>query len=287
MGESAIKLKILVTGAGGQLGQELIKLDVSGIKLIGVDRQAMDITDFEQCVQVIGSIAPDAIIHAAAYTAVDQLETDTELAWLVNAVGTENIARAAEAVGAKFCYVSTDYVFDGLGERPYQADDKPAPRTVYGQTKLAGEKLAMEKCTRAFVVRTSWAYGRYGSNFVYTMLRLAKQHHELKVVNDQTGSPTYTLDLARFLVELVRTDYYGTYHASNSGSCTWYDFAQAIFEETGLDNQVMVIPCKTEEFPRPAPRPAYSVLSHEALIRAGFEPLRHWRVGLREFLKEL
>jgi dTDP-4-dehydrorhamnose reductase len=276
--------KILVTGAGGQLGQELVRLHIPNIELVGVDRQAMDITDADRCERVMASIAPDVIIHSAAYTAVDRVEADDEQAWLVNAVGTRNVARVAESIGAELCYVSTDYVFDGAGDEPYREDDKTEPASVYGRTKLAGERFALEECSNTYVVRTSWMYGRYGTNFVYTMLRLANEQRELYVVNDQTGSPTYTLDLANLLVDLVQTERYGIYHASNSGSCTWYDFAKAIFEETNLTDKVTVTPCRTADFPRPAPRPAYSVLGQDALIRAGFEPLRHWRVALREFL---
>ncbi|WP_373232243.1 dTDP-4-dehydrorhamnose reductase [Cohnella sp.] len=287
MSEAAKMLKVLVTGAGGQLGQELVKLDVLGLEFVGVDRQAMDITDSEQCAEVISRIAPDVIIHCAAYTAVDLIETEEVKAWQVNAEGTRNVAEAAEVVGAKLCYVSTDYVFDGGGTQPYREDDKTNPQTVYGRTKLAGEIFAREACSKTFIVRTSWVYGRYGTNFVYTMLRLAQQHDELKVVNDQIGSPTYTLDLARFIADIIQTKHYGIYHASNTGSCTWYDFAQAIFEEAGFSDKLMVIPCKTEEFSRPAPRPSYSVLGHEALIQAGLKPLRHWREALNEFLKHL
>lgn len=287
MGEMAKNLRVLVTGAGGQLGQELITLNVSGLEFVGVDRQSMDITDAEQCDEVITRIAPDVIIHSAAYTAVDRLETEEEMAWKVNVEGAKNVALAAEAIGASFCYISTDYVFDGKGLKPYSEEDKTEPQTVYGKSKLAGEHSALEACSRTFIVRTSWLYSRYGNNFVSTMLRLAVQQTELKVVNDQTGSPTYTLDLAMLLVELVQTDRYGIYHASNAGSCTWYDFAQAIFEEAGLSNKIKVLPCLTEDFPRPAPRPAYSVLGNEALAIAGFKPLRHWREALRECMKQL
>jgi dTDP-4-dehydrorhamnose reductase len=283
--QSGKSLKVLVTGAGGQLGHELVLLNEPGIGMIGVDRQALDVTDPEQCMEVVSRYRPDMIIHTASATAVDRLEAEEEYAWRVNAEGTLNIARAAEAVGAKLCYVSTDYVFDGLGVKPYSEDEKTEPKTVYGITKLAGERFAREACSKTFIVRTSWVYGRYGTNFVSTMLQLAQTKHELKVVNDQTGSPTYTLDLARLLVSISKTERYGTYHGSNSGSCTWYDFASAIFEETGLTSKITLVPCKTEEFPRPAPRPAYSVLGHESLIHAGFEPMRHWRAALKDYLK--
>lgn len=284
---SATRIKVLVTGAGGQLGQELILLDVPGMDMIGVDRQALDVTNAELCMRVVNQLSPDIIIHAAASTAVDRHESEEEYAWQVNAEGTLNIARAAESIGAKLCYVSTDYVFDGLGARPYLEDEKTEPQSVYGKTKLAGERFALEVCSKTFIVRTSWVFGRYGANFVNTMLNLAKIRQELNVVHDQTGSPTYTLDIARLLVDLCRTELYGTYHISNSGACTWYEFACAIFEEAGLDDRISVLPCKTEEFPRPAPRPAYSVLGNEALIGIGFEPLRNWREALREYMRSI
>ncbi|MBW5448496.1 dTDP-4-dehydrorhamnose reductase [Cohnella sp. CFH 77786] len=278
----AERLTILVTGAGGQLGQELVRLRKPGLCLIGLDRQGLDITDAQACLQAVQEHRPNAVIHAAAYTKVDQAEADPETAYRVNVDGTRNMAAAAEIAGAKFCFVSTDYVFDGRGTRPYDEHDPTGAQTVYGRTKLEGERAALEACSRTFLVRTSWVYGAYGANFVHTMLNLAESRRSLRVVNDQTGSPTYTLDLAVFLLDLVQTDKFGIYHASNSGSCTWYQFAQAIFEESGI--QVELLPCTTEEFPRPAPRPAYSVLGHDAMIRAGFAPLRHWREALRDFL---
>ncbi len=275
---------ILVTGAGGQLGQELVRVQKPNLKIIGLDRRGIDITKAEECQSVVGEIKPDAIIHSAAYTAVDQAESEPDQAHLINVIGTRNVAEAAEAVGSKFCYISTDYVFDGTSERPYREDDLTGPRTVYGRTKLEGEQAALSACNRTYIVRTSWVYGKYGSNFVHTMLKLAETRKSLKVVNDQTGSPTYTYDLAAFLADLVHTDHFGTFHASNTGSCTWFQFAQAIFEECGLD--VEVLPCTTEEFPRPAPRPAYSVLGHRAMESAGFQPLRHWREALQDFLRQ-
>jgi len=190
---------------------------------------------------------------------------------------------AAEEIGAKFVYISTDYVFDGRADKPYREYDRTDPQTVYGRSKLAGEQLVQSLSSRYFIVRTSWVYGKHGANFVKTMLKLAEERDRLKVVHDQIGSPTYTLDLARFLLELVKTDYYGIYHASNSGICSWYEFAKAIFEERRLN--VHVEPCTTEEFPRPAPRPAWSVLDHGAIRAHGFEPLRPWREALRHYLQ--
>ncbi|MBO9598790.1 MAG: dTDP-4-dehydrorhamnose reductase [Cohnella sp.] len=283
---SARPFSIVVTGGDGQLGQELIRMSSDCLDrcvIVGLNRSQLDITDKEQCLYVIRQCQPDAIIHAAAYTAVDRAESDPDGAWLVNVDGTGHIASAAEAVGASLCYISTDYVFDGTGTIPYKETDATNPRSVYGKTKLEGERLASSICAKTFVVRTSWVYGKYGNNFVRTMMRLARDSSELSVVNDQTGSPTYTYDLARLIVELVQTKNYGVYHATNGGYCTWYEFAKAIFKEAGIDS-TKVVPCTTDEFPRPARRPMYSVLGSQALQEAGFQPLRHWRDALRDYL---
>jgi dTDP-4-dehydrorhamnose reductase len=253
------------------------------MEIIGFGRGEMDITDLAQCRSVIRAHMPDAVVHCAAYTKVDQAESEPDEAYRVNAYGTRNAALAAEEIGAKFVYVSTDYVFDGRADKPYREYDRTDPQTVYGRSKLAGEQLVQSLSSRYFIVRTSWVYGKYGANFVKTMLKLAEERDRLKVVHDQVGSPTYTLDLARFLLELVRTDYYGIYHASNSGICSWYEFAKAIFEERGLN--VQVEPCTTAEFPRPAPRPAWSVLDHGAIRVHGLKPLRPWREALRHYLQ--
>lgn len=277
---------LLVTGAGGQLGQEFINMNHDGIEIIGKNRSELDITDYESCQAACAIIQPDFIVHAAAYTAVDQAESEPGAAWAVNVEGTRNMAKAAEAIGAKFCYISTDYVFDGLGKEPYSENHPTAPQSVYGITKLEGERKALEISSKCFIVRTSWVYGKYGGNFVQTMLQLAKSKKELMVVDDQIGSPTYTYDLAKFIIELVQSEKYGIYHASNSGSCSWFEFAKAIFEDAGISSTA-VHPCSTDQFPRPAPRPAYSVLNQQALIKAGFAPLRPWREALRDYLSEL
>lgn len=274
---------IVVTGGDGQLGQELVRLSTSRCVIVGLNRSQLDVTDKNLCLHVIERLQPDAIVHAAAYTAVDRAESDQDGAWRVNVEGTRNVARAAEAVGASLCYISTDYVFDGDGTIPYGESDAANPRSVYGKTKLEGEKQASAICANTFVVRTSWVYGQYGNNFVRTMLHLAREKPRLRVVNDQTGSPTYTHDLANFIIALVQTKKYGVYHATNSGHCTWYEFAKAVFEEAGMEH-IHVAPCTTEEYPRPAPRPKYSVLGNGKLINAGFQPLRHWRVALRDYM---
>ncbi|NRF96233.1 dTDP-4-dehydrorhamnose reductase [Paenibacillus frigoriresistens] len=278
-------MRIVVTGANGQLGQDVVKLLGAKHEVHGFGREQLDITDESQCLEILKTLKPDVIIHSAAYTAVDLAETEEAIAYRVNADGTKNLAEAAESIGAKFCYISTDYVFDGTAANAYRENDFTNPQSVYGKSKRAGEQLVESLSSKYFIVRTSWVYGIYGANFVKTMLNLAKTRDSLKVVSDQFGSPTYTVDLAIFLEKLIQTDLYGIYHASNSGVCSWYDFAFAIFEESGI--KIKVDPCSTEEFSRPAPRPRNSAMEHEAIRANGFEDLRPWREGLRAFLKEL
>jgi dTDP-4-dehydrorhamnose reductase len=275
-------MKVLVTGATGQLGTDVVSLFKVGHEVIGVGRNELDITNLEQCILVIGKHHPDVIIHCAAYTAVDLAETEEDQAYQVNAYGTRNLAIAAERIGCKICYISTDYVFDGTSTTPYREYDNTNPTSIYGKSKRAGEHMVQTLSTKFFIVRTSWVYGLYGNNFVKTMLRLAVGRDQLKVVHDQVGSPTFTEDLADFLLKLVVTENYGVYHASNSGVCSWYDFAKAIFEESKVS--ITVNPCTTEEFPRPAPRPKYSVMEHMAIRANGFDDLRPWQEGLRDFL---
>ncbi|MCZ0756857.1 MULTISPECIES: dTDP-4-dehydrorhamnose reductase [Anoxybacillaceae] len=277
-------MKIVVTGANGQLGQELVgQLQQTNVELYSFTKSDLDITNDSIVNETITKIKPDILINAAAYTKVDQAEIEEETAYLVNAFGQRNLAIAAEKVGAKICYISTDYVFDGTSMTPYREYDRTNPLGVYGKSKYAGEELTKSLCSRYFIVRTAWVYGEFGQNFVKTMLRLAKEKEEIGVVNDQIGSPTYTVDLARFIIELVQTEKFGIYHATNSGSCSWYEFAKAIFEESNI--HVKVNPITTEQFPRPAARPKYSVLDNFAMKVNGFPMLRHWREALKEFLK--
>ncbi|NBD27571.1 dTDP-4-dehydrorhamnose reductase [Paenibacillus glycinis] len=279
-------MNILVTGANGQLGREVALLAAGpNVKIRGFGRDELDISNPAQCEAVMIECMPEAIIHCAAYTAVDQAESEPDEAFRINADGARNVAMAAKAIGAKLCYVSTDYVFDGKATAPYEEQAPTNPQTVYGRSKLAGEREIQSAVDEHFIVRTSWVFGKYGRNFVKTILKLAGQQERLQVVNDQIGSPTYTLDLAQFLVELVQTEQYGIYHASNSGACSWYDFAQAILEESGI-TEVRLEPCTTASFPRPAARPAYSVLSHSALRVRGFKELRPWREALHHYLKD-
>ncbi|QWU47760.1 dTDP-4-dehydrorhamnose reductase [Bacillus sp. NP247] len=279
-------MKVLVTGAKGQLGQDVLRLlEEQTWEVFGFGREELNIKDEKQVSEKVLSIQPDIIIHTAAYTQVDQAESDEEAAFKVNAEGTKYLAQAAEAVGAKFCYVSTDYVFDGTKNEPYKADDQTNPQTVYGKSKLVGEQYTQEYCSKNYIVRTSWVFGLYGNNFVKTMLRLAEEKKELGIVHDQVGSPTYTTDLARFIINLVQTDKYGIYHGSNSGVCSWYEFAKEIFEQSNIE--IVVNPLTTEDFPRPAARPKYSVLDKGMIEENGFESFQDWKEALKDFLKKL
>lgn len=287
-----MKYRVMVTGAAGQLGYDVVKtFQAGGHDVMACDRDQLDITDQQQCRDIIIAFQPHIIIHCAAYTAVDKAESDEDMAYTVNVTGTRNIAVAAEKVKAKLIYISTDYVFDGTATRPYQEFDLTNPQTVYGKSKLAGERLVESLCTRWFIIRTSWVFGVHGSNFVKTMLELLEKRPRLQVVHDQQGSPTYTVDLARLVSSLSLTEKYGIYHASNSGTCTWYEFAQAIAEEAtkqiGFKPSAVLEPCTTGQFPRPAPRPQYSVMDHLAIRTNGLPPMRAWREALIAFLNEL
>jgi dTDP-4-dehydrorhamnose reductase len=279
-------MKVVVTGAQGQLGTDLVDLLTDrGYEVYGYGREELDITNFDQVHHVINKITPDVVIHAAAYTKVDLAESEPDQAFLINAYGSRNVAVASEAVGAKLVYVSTDYVFDGTANTPYNEFSSTNPMSVYGKSKLAGEQFVRDLHSKFFIVRTSWVYGKNGNNFVKTMLKLAQERDELKVVNDQVGCPTYIVDLAHCILELIQSEKYGIYHVSNSGHCSWYEFAKAIFEEAGIE--VKVNPCTTKDFPRLAPRPAYSVLEHMALRLNGFKEMPNWRDSLKRYFKNL
>ncbi len=277
-------MKILVTGAEGQLSKDLIPILEGTHEVFGLGRNELDVTNLSQVQHICREIKPEVIIHCAAYTAVDMAESDETKAYLVNTLGSRNMAIAAEEHHAKICLISTDYVFDGTSKVPYKEYDQPNPVNVYGKTKYAGEHSIQSLSRKYFIVRTSWLYGMHGGNFVKTMIGLAKENRQLKVVSDQCGSPTYTVDLAQFLADLIVTDQYGIYHATNSGDCSWFDFAKAIFEEMGLN--VQVNSSATEEFPRPARRPQYSVLDNLAIRANGFKVIRHWREGLKAFVEQ-
>lgn len=279
-------MKVLVTGAKGQLGSDVVAaLAARGIEYLGADLEDFDITQQEQTRDFLLSYRPDAVIHCAAYTAVDKAEDEPELCERVNRVGTENIALACREIGAKMLYISTDYVFAGDGDAPYETGDPTGPKSVYGKTKLAGELAVQTILERYFIVRISWVFGENGNNFVKTMLRLGKERDTVRVVNDQIGSPTYTKDLAPLLCEMVASERFGIYHASCEGFCSWAEFAAEIFARSNLDVKVEPIP--TEEYPTKATRPMNSRLSKQALVQNGFAPLPDWRDALERFLKNL
>lgn len=280
-------MRVLITGGRGQLGRELAKVfgAEEGHAVLAPGRAELDVTRPEEVRRAFHDFCPEAVVHAAANTNVDGCELDEDGAYLVNALGTRNVAAAAEEAGARLVYISTDYVFDGRSRRPYKEFDPPGPLSVYGKSKLAGERFASAFCRRHFIVRTSWLYGPHGKNFVKTMLALGEQKGEVAVVDDQVGSPTYAPDLARFVAALVKTELYGTYHATNAGACSWYEFARAIFRAAGLE-RVKVRPITTAELNRPAPRPAYSVLDNCCLRLQGLPGLRPWEEALREFLQD-
>lgn len=275
-------MNVFITGMDGQLGRSLVRTLSGKHEVIGFGRSGLDVTDAKMCHNVLQSIRPDVVVHAAAYTAVDQAETEKDAAFAVNACGAANIAAAAQEIGAKMCYISTDYVFDGNANVPYQEFDATNPINVYGWSKRAGEEIVRTLNTRYYIVRTSWLYGLEGRNFAKTMVALGKKGEPLNVVDDQVGSPTFADDVSRFIGELIESPCFGIYHATNGGQCSWYDFAAAIFEEMGMD--VPLRRCTSEQFPRPARRPAYSVLDNMAIRLNGFRPLRPWREALREWV---
>lgn len=271
-------MKVLVTGANGQLGYDVIKrLDSEGIDYLGTDRESLDITNKEQVTRVINDYSPDAVIHCAAYTAVDKAEDEKDLCYSVNVLGTKYVAEACKEIDAKMVYISTDYVFDGEGDEPFRVTDKPNPINYYGQTKYEGEVEVQKILDKYFVVRISWVFGSNGNNFVKTMLRLGKERDEISVVADQIGSPTYTYDLAKLLIEIIRTDKFGVYHATNEGYCSWYEFACEIFKQAGVAVKVNSI--KTEDYPTKARRPKNSRLYKSPLIE-----LDNWEDALKHYI---
>ncbi|KLU64364.1 dTDP-4-dehydrorhamnose reductase [Desulfosporosinus acididurans] len=279
-------MKVLVTGAKGQLGSDMIKeLQARNINCLGTGRDDFDITDFEATLRVITNYHPDAVIHCAAYTAVDMAEENKELCTAVNVEGTKNIAKACKAIDAKIIYISTDYVFPGTGDKAYEVDDVTCPLGVYGETKLEGELAVKEQLCKYFIVRISWVFGKNGNNFVKTMLNIGKTRADVNVVSDQIGSPTYTADLAPLLCDMLVTEEYGTYHATNEGFCSWAEFAAEIFRQAGYKTKVNFI--STSEYPTKAHRPSNSRLSKVSLDLAGFSHLPSWQDGLNRYLKEI
>lgn len=282
-------MRVLVTGVKGQLGFDVVnELNKRGYEAIGVDIQEMDITDGKQVRDVLNKVKPDAVVHCAAWTAVDAAEDNVEKVRLVNAIGTENIAKACKELDCKMMYISTDYVFDGNGVEPWKPDCKEyKPLNVYGITKLEGELAVSENLEKYFIVRIAWVFGKNGNNFIKTMLKVGKTHETVRVVKDQIGTPTYTYDLARLLVDMIETDKYGYYHATNEGGyISWYDFAKEIFRQAGYSTQV--IPVSTAEYGlSKAARPYNSRLDKSKLVENGFALLPTWQDALSRYLKEI
>ena len=277
-------MRALVTGVKGQLGYDVMnELAKRGYEGVGVDVDEMDITDARKVDEVITKAQVDKVVHCAAYTAVDAAEDNVELCRRVNAEGTENIAKVCKRLDLPMVYLSTDYVFDGEGERPWEPDDERDPLNVYGQTKYEGELAVERNLDKYFIVRIAWVFGVNGKNFIKTMLNLAQNHDTITVVDDQVGSPTYTYDLARLLVDMIETEKYGRYHATNEGLCTWYEFAKEIFRQAGVD--VKVVPVTSEQFQAKARRPHNSRMNKDKLEAMGFQRLPSWQDALSRYLK--
>ena len=273
-------MKIALTGSDGMLGHDIRKV-FTDVELINFTLNDFDITDLDSTLSAIKEASPDYLIHPAAYTDVDGCEKDPETAYRVNAVGAKNVTTACEEIGCPVLYISTDYVFDGTKEEPYIESDEPNPLNEYGLSKLHGERFVSSLTDSYYIVRTSWLYGKNGKNFVETISRLLLDRDEIKVINDQTGSPTYTLDLAHKLRELIGKDY-GTYHITNSSKCSWYEFAIEIAALKHSDTKI--IPITSDEFGQLAMRPSYSVLANTRLKHEGIKELRRWKEALREYM---
>lgn len=279
-------MKVLVTGATGQLGFDVCRvLKNCGIENIGIGSAQCDITDDHQVQKLFTREKPDAVVHCAAYTKVDQAEEEPEKCMAVNYNGTKNIAKACKSIGAKLLYISTDYVFPGVGTCFYEPDDAANPKNIYGKSKLAGETAVKELMDRFFIVRISWVFGINGNNFIKTMLRLSESRKEVGVVCDQIGSPTYTADLAPLLCDMIKTEKFGVYHATNEGVCSWAELAEAVFQFAEKDMSVKYL--TTANYPTKAVRPLNSRLSKACLDAAGFSHLPHWTDAVERYLMQL
>ncbi len=277
-------MRFLVTGVKGQLGHDVMEeLALRGHEGIGTDVEEMDITDKQAVERVMGSLRVDGVIHCAAYTAVDAAEDNEELCKRINAQGTEHIARMCRELDLPMMYISTDYVFDGEGERPWEPEDERKPLNVYGETKYLGELAVQKYLEKYYIVRIAWVFGVNGNNFIKAMLNKAKTTDKVSVVSDQTGSPTYTRDLAVLLVDMMETDRYGIYHATNEGICNWYEFAKEIFAQAGL--KMEVAPISADEYPAKATRPHNSRMNKDKLDAEGFRRLPSWQDALGRYLK--
>ncbi|MFL0163864.1 dTDP-4-dehydrorhamnose reductase [Candidatus Clostridium helianthi] len=277
---------ILVTGANGQLGFDVIKeLNKRNIECLGIGREDLDITNSNDVYEYILNLKPQCIIHCAAYTAVDRAEDEKEICYNVNVLGTENIANACKKINSKMIYISTDYVFNGQGDIPFEVDGSIGPLSVYGKTKYEGELKVQEILDKYFIIRISWVFGVNGDNFIRTMLRLGMEKERLNVVADQIGSPTYTVDLASLLCDMALSEKYGVYHATNEGFCSWAEFASTIMKKANLNCLINSIP--TKEYPTRAVRPLNSRLSKKSLMDAEFKILPIWEDALDRYLIEL
>lgn len=276
-------MRIWVTGAGGQLGRELIRLLSGKHEVLGTDRAALDVASLEQVLGMARGWKPETIVNAAAYTNVDQAEESQELAYKVNALGPRNLAVAAEELGARIVHVSTDFVFDGTKRTPYQETDQANPLSVYGHSKLVGEQWVMSLCRRHYILRAAWLYGS-GDNFVHKVLAAARRDGKLRMVCDQSGSPTSTLELARFIEALLGTEAYGLYHAASRGGCSRYEWTRTILRVAGMED-VQVMPVRSDEFKLPAVRPAYSVLDDWMIRLNGLPRMADWQTALEHYMK--
>lgn len=278
-------MKVLVTGIKGQLGFDVCnELTRRGIENQGIDRDECDITNKQAVLDYIYNYAPDVVVHCAAYTAVDRAESEEHVCRRVNKDGTEYIALACKTINAKMVYISTDYVFNGEGDKFFEVDDETGPLNMYGLTKLEGEEQVRKIVEKYFIVRISWVFGVNGNNFINTMLRLSGGNKELQIVADQIGSPTFTYDLAPLICDMIETEKYGTYHATNEGECSWAEFAEHIFKVAGQN--VLVHHITTEEYPTKAVRPKNSRLSKKSLDEAGFRRLPDWKDAVERYIKQ-
>jgi len=293
-----VNMKLLVTGGKGQLGCQLKYIIEKNSSDIGelderfkncqckfIDYDELDITNYNEVISFVSSFKPDVVINCAAFTNVDGCESDIDIAFKVNTIGPRNLAIACEKYDAKLLHVSTDYVFNGEGTVPFKEYDIPNPVSVYGKTKLMGEQYVRENCNRYFIVRTAWLYGQWGKNFVYTIMKAAKDKGHLDVVEDQRGNPTYAEDLAHHILKIILTDEYGIYHCTGTGECSWYDFACKIIEYSGIE--CTVSPITSDKIDRAAKRPAYSSLDNMMLRVISQDEMRHWQEALMSFIKKL
>ncbi|MGF7118951.1 dTDP-4-dehydrorhamnose reductase [Methanobacterium oryzae] len=278
-------MKVLIIGSEGMLGHDLVDILSKENEISTTTIWTLDITDIEKTIKTVKEINPDVVVHAAAFTDVNGSESKKDLAYQVNVIGTRNVAVACRETDSALVYICTDYVFDGTKGTSYYEYDQTNPLSVYGKTKHLGEVYIRDILNKFYIVRTAWLYGFHGPNFVTTMLNLAKTKNSISVVDDQIGSPTYTVDLAKAVAELIKKPAYGIYHITNSGSCSWYEYAKEIFEIAGIDIEVK--PVSTEEYPQPAPRPKYSVLENYNWKMEGFEEIRDYKEALRDYMKLL